>query len=237
MIKNVLFDLDGTLLNMNEKVFVKEYFSVLGKKVATLGYDKDIFIENVWKGMSAMVANDGKRLNEEVFWATLSKAYGESVLKDKAALDSFYENEFDSVKEYANVSDVSRNVVKELKSQGYKLVIASNPVFPLVAQKKRLIWAGVDPDDFTYITAYENSSFSKPNVMYYKEIMSKLDISPNESIMVGNDVNEDMVAKESGLNVYLVTDCLLNKSNKDISEYNKGTLDGVLNYIATLNKR
>ena len=237
MIKNVLFDLDGTLLNMNEKVFVKEYFSALGKKVATLGYDKDIFIENVWKGMSAMVANDGKRLNEEVFWATFSKAYGESVLKDKAALDSFYENDFDSVKEYANVSDVSRNVVKELKLQGYKLVIASNPVFPLVAQKKRLIWAGVDPDDFTYITAYENSSFSKPNVMYYKEIMSKLDISPNESIMVGNDVNEDMVAKESGLNVYLVTDCLLNKSNKDISEYNKGTLDGVLNYIATLNKR
>lgn len=237
MIKNVLLDLDGTLLNMNEKVFVKEYFSALGKKVATLGYDKDIFIENVWKGMSAMVANDGKRLNEEVFWATFSKAYGESVLKDKAALDSFYENDFDSVKEYANVSDVSRNVVKDLKSQGYKLVIASNPVFPLVAQKKRLIWAGVDPDDFTYITAYENSSFSKPNVMYYKEIMSKLDISPNESIMVGNDVNEDMVAKESGLNVYLVTDCLLNKSNKDISEYNKGTLDGVLNYIATLNKR
>lgn len=237
MIKNVLFDLDGTLLNMNDKAFVKEYFSALCKKGATLGYDKDKLIDSVWKGMAAMVANDGKRLNEEVFWETFSKAYGECVLKDKTAFNNFYENEFDSVKKCVNVSDVSRNVVKKLKSQGYRLIIASNPVFPLVAQKKRLIWAGVDPDDFTYITAYENSSFSKPDVMYYKEIMFKLNISPDESIMVGNDVDEDMVAKESGLNVYLVTDYLLNKSNKDISEYNKGSLDGILNYIETLNKR
>lgn len=237
MIKNVLFDLDGTLLKMDEKVFVKAYFSALCKNVAPLGYDKDNLIESVWKGMFAMVNNDGTRKNDEVFWDAFKNAYGERVLKDRDVFDKFYENEFNTVGEYANVSDVSGRVVKELKSRGYKLVIASNPVFPLVAQRARLIWAGVDPDDFIYVTSYENSSFSKPNVMYYNEIMSKLNMSPDESIMIGNDVNEDMVAKDAGLNVYLVTDYLLNKSNKDISVYMQGGLEGIPDYIKVLNAR
>ena len=35
--------------------------------------------------------------------------------------------------------------------------------------------------------------------------------------MVGNDVGDDMVAGELGMKVFLLADCLINKTNKDIS--------------------
>ena len=43
-ITTVFFDLDGTLLLMNEDDFVKVYFTELAKKVIPLGYDKDLFV-------------------------------------------------------------------------------------------------------------------------------------------------------------------------------------------------
>lgn len=42
--------------------------------------------------------------------------------------------------------------------------------------------------------------------------------------MVGNDVTEDMVASETGMQVFLLTDCLINKERKDISVYPRGSL-------------
>ena len=39
MITTVLFDLDGTLLPMDQEVFVKDYFGRIAAKVAPAGYD------------------------------------------------------------------------------------------------------------------------------------------------------------------------------------------------------
>ena len=52
--------------------------------------------------------------------------------------------------------------------------------------------------------------------------------------MVGNDVNEDMVARELGMKVFLLTDCILNKDNKDISQYPCGSFPELLDYIWSL---
>ena len=41
MIKAVLFDLDGTLLPMDEEIFIKDYFEGLTKKISPHGYDPD----------------------------------------------------------------------------------------------------------------------------------------------------------------------------------------------------
>ncbi len=49
--------------------------------------------------------------------------------------------------------------------------------------------------------------------------------------MVDNDVNEDMVAETVGMKVFLMTDCLLNKSDKDISRYPKGGFADLLKFI------
>ena len=115
-------------------------------------------------------------------------------------------------------------------------MVATNPLFPLVAQEARLSWAGLNSDDFDYISHYENSRFCKPNLKYYEEILAKLDLNPAECLMVGNDVNEDIIAIELGMKVFLVTDCLLNPDNKDISVYPHGNFDDLEQFFDELTK-
>ena len=82
-ISTVLFDLDGTLLPMDQDAFVKSYLSKLAAKMAPFGYEAERLFHAVWKGVDAMVRNDGKLVNEDVFWNEFVKIYGEEALKDK----------------------------------------------------------------------------------------------------------------------------------------------------------
>ena len=50
--------------------------------------------------------------------------------------------------------------------------------------------------------------------------------------MVGNDVSEDMIAESAGMSVFLMTDCIINKENRDISGYTKGGFDELIKHIA-----
>ena len=101
-------------------------------------------------------------------------------------------------------------------------VLATNPIFPAIATEHRMRWAGLSPDDFVHYTTYENSRFCKPNLAYYTEITDRLGVSPEECLMVGNDVGDDMVTENLGMKVFLLTDCLINKENVDLSAYPHG---------------
>ena len=96
-IKAVLFDLDGTLLPMDQEKFVKAYLGLLGKHLEPKGYEFDKFIKVMWMGVSAMMNNDGSCTNEEVFWKIFTEVYGKEVLKDRPFIDEFYCNEFHQV--------------------------------------------------------------------------------------------------------------------------------------------
>ena len=69
-IRHILFDLDGTLLPMNQDEFVTFYMPLLAKKYISEGisFDPKAFIASVWKGYGAMVNNDGSCTNREAFW-------------------------------------------------------------------------------------------------------------------------------------------------------------------------
>ena len=92
-------------------------------------------------------------------------------------------------------------------------------------------WAGLTPTDFELYTTYENIGFCKPNPSYYLEITSRLNVAPEECLMVGNDVTEDMAAKSAGMEVFLLTDCLINREGKDIAQYWLGDFDRLLGFL------
>ena len=52
--------------------------------------------------------------------------------------------------------------------------------------------------------------------------------------MVGNDVAEDGAARKLGIKVFLLTDCLINKKDEDISAYPHGGFKELLEYINRL---
>lgn len=234
MIKAVLFDLDGTLLPMDQDKFVKDYFERLTATLSKHGYEPKKLYEGIWCGIKAMLKNNTDKLNMELWWEGFTSYFGQKALDDKYIIDDFYKNEFGKVKETCGFNPESPKTVHKLKENGFRVILATNPVFPAVATEQRIRWAGLTPEDFELYTTYENSTRCKPNLEYYTEILRKIDCRPEECIMVGNDVSDDMPAENLGMKVFLLTDCLINSKNEDISKYAHGTFSDLWEYIKTL---
>lgn len=219
MKKTVFFDLDGTLLRMEDQdLFVETYFGLMAKKLAPLGYESEALLDAIWKGTSAMIANDGSRSNEEVFWAVFCGHFGKNCREDEPVFVDYYTHEFQQVAQVCGRVDEAAETVRLCKDLGAELVLATNPLFPAIATESRIRWAGLEREDFRYVTTYENSSFCKPNPAYFREILQKLDLRAEDCLMVGNDAVEDMAAAELGIPIFLLTDNLINKNGVDLSD-------------------
>ena len=230
----VLFDLDGTLLPMDNESFTRGYFKLLAAKLISYGYEPKRLVDAVWTGTAAMIKNDGKRSNEEVFWLKFSEIYGEKVLADKPVFDAFYHDEFQNAKALCGYHPKASETVRKMKEMGLRVVLATNPVFPAVATESRIRWAGLEPEDFELYTTYENIGFCKPNPDYYREILKRLGVCAEECLMAGNDVTEDMVAETIGMKTFLLTDCLINKEGKSIAQYPQGSFDQLMDFVTFL---
>lgn len=224
MVNTILMDLDGTLLPFWQKDFVEMYFKLLCKQIVPLGYEPDAVVKAVWSGTKAMIKNDGTCQNADRFWDTFAAILGDEVRSSEALLDTFYRTEFNLVKGVLQEESCAAQIVRTLKAKGYTVVLATNPLFPAVAQHTRLSWTGLGPDEFAYITHYENSRYCKPNPKYYEEILSVIGKTPEECLMLGNSVAEDMVAATLGMSVYLVDGYVENPDNLPTAPYDHGTL-------------
>ena len=229
----VLFDLDGTLLPMDQDQFIKGYFGALIRKFAPRGYDPEKMPQALRAGIGAMISNSGERTNEDVFCDTFEKTFP-NASADKMHFDAFYRNEFQAVQNCCGFDKQAAQLVRELKEMGLRVALATNPLFPAIATQSRIRWAGLDPEDFEWVTTYENSSFCKPNLAYYEQILAQLGVSAQECLMVGNDVGEDMIAQNLGMRVFLLPACLINRKNEDIAQYPHGSFEELKAYITEL---
>ena len=234
MITTILFDLDGTLLPMDQNKFIQSYLGRMAKKLAPYGYDPDLLTKALWAGTGAMVKNDGTKSNDEVFWTAFNSILGKDCRQDEPLFNAYYENEFQLVAEDCGFDPRAAELIATLKAKGFRIALATNPLFPAIATHSRARWAGLNPADFELITTYENSRHCKPNLAYYRDILEILNVKPENCLMVGNDVSEDMIASELGMTVFLLTDSLINKESKDISVYPNGSFPELLNFIQEL---
>ena len=230
-IKTVMFDLDGTLLPMDQDQFTQYYFGLLAKKLAPYGYNAEQLISGIWAGTAAMVKNDGSCTNEEAFWKTFCAVMGERVLEDKPLFEEFYRVEFQGARASCGYAPQAAGLVARLKAAGYRVILATNPIFPAVATESRIRWAGLAPEDFELYTTYENACRCKPNPDYYRDILSSMALEASECLMVGNDATEDTAAELAGIQVFLLTDCLINRENKDLSHWPHGGFDELEKFI------
>ena len=230
-INTILFDLDGTLLPMDQEKFVNGYFKMLAAKLAPYGYEPQQLINAILAGIEAMIKNDGSQLNEDAFWKRFVEIYGDKVLADKPVFEDFYKNEFQDARSFCGFNPKAAETVRSLKDKGYRVVLATNPLFPSIATESRIRWAGLEPSEFDLYTTYENTSYCKPNLDYYRDILKRINCRPEECIMVGNDVGEDMVVEALGMQAFLLTDCLINTQKKDITAYPHGSFEQLLSIL------
>lgn len=216
MINTILFDLDGTLLPMDQEEFIKLYFKGLYTRFSG-AYDFELFEKAIWKGTGAMYQNDGRYSNEDLFWAVFTKEMDVLRADIEDEFTDFYNKEFSIARGATKARPAITAFVHRLSENGYRLVAATNPLFPKTATRNRLRWAGFNPDDFCHITTYEHCHFCKPNLKYYEEILQTIGSRPEECVMIGNDNQEDMCVESLGIKGFLVTDCLINRDNADIN--------------------
>lgn len=234
--KAILFDLDGTLLPMDQDLFLRDYFRLLCAYMAPCGYEPQRLIRETMVATEAMLQNDGSRTNEERFWEVFSAEYdGErDVAADRARFEAFYETEFAENAAFGRQNSDAIALIRDLRKAGVPIALATNPVFPTSAVAIRIRAAGLSPDDFLHITSYENTSFAKPSLGYYRAVAAKLSIPEENCLMVGNDPEDDLPAALTGMQVFLLTDCLVNRNNLPFDSYPHGDFPALRAYLQSI---
>ena len=219
MLQAILFDLDGTLLPMDNDYFTKYYFKFLARDAYQWGYtDTDALIKAVWLGVEAMVNNDGKRSNFDAFWDVFSALVGRDGRQDVDKFAEFYRTSFHQAKAATGEAPLAREAVALAREKAGRVILATNPIFPEEADESRLSWIGLKMEDFDLVTDMSNSSYCKPNPDYYKAILAQFGLEPEHCLMVGNNVTEDwQAASAAGIPCYLVVDNIINKDNLEIT--------------------
>ncbi len=216
MLKAVLFDLDNTLIRFSERVFFESYISRVPQAFADI-MPADMFVERLLLSTQALMNNNGEMPNIEYFMNVFSEGYEERKDELWSRFAAFYETEYDRFKDLMSASQGGREVILRLKEKGAKIVIASNPIWPLNLQLKRLSWAGLGDISFDLVTHIGNMSFCKPRIEYYQEVCLKIGEEPGSCLMVGNDPVNDMVVAAIGMKTYLVTEGATDESALELS--------------------
>lgn len=234
MINTIFFDLDGTLLPLDMQKFMEIYFYQMGLVFDDL-IDPKVLVKNIWTATEVMVQSLDDQTNEVNFMRKFGELVGEDILPVyQQRFTKFYDEGFLKVKN--SVFDVPfiKESVAVLKKKGYEMVIATNPLFPEKAIHHRIRWAGFQPEEFKYITSYERNHFCKPQLNFYTELLEATGKVPTECLMVGNDVQEDMIASQLGLETYLITDHLIHRSQEPFQSTHQGTYEDFLNFVKAL---
>ncbi len=221
----ILFDLDGTLLPINTDEFVRHYMKALAGFAGHLVPPKQL-AEQVMASTYEMIRNtDPARTNAEVFAADFFAKVGRPEEELMPVFDRFYREQFPSLKAVCpGLPGLAREAVTAALDKGYEIVLATNPLFPRMAIEERMRWVGIDDLPWRLITTYEEMHACKPQPAYYREVAEKIGRRPEECLMVGNDVQEDGVAARLGMEVFFVTDNLINRDEKPLDPARSGTL-------------
>ena len=230
-IRAILFDLDGTLLQIDLDSYMKEYFALLAPKFAH-ACPPQRFVEQLTASVMAMVNNtDPHKTNMDAFWEDFAPKFSAVPEDWRLVFERFYADEFPRLRSHSRRDPLAAEVVQAAVHRGFQVVLATNAVYPRVAIVERLVWAGISPDLFDLITSYEEMHFCKPNPEYYREICSLIGREPRECVMVGNDVEEDLAASTTGMRTFLVNTAVRNRGNTPyLSDY-EGSQGDLLDLI------
>lgn len=208
MFKAILFDLDGTLLNIDMEYFLKKYFALMTKMAGEQDYQRaEKLGEQIWRSTGKMIAStDPQKTNEEVFMEDFYQSWHYPAAQFNQFFEYFYQKGFPQLNKYCRPFPGVPELMKIMLGKKLKIVIATNAVFPLTAIQQRLDWAGIGHFDYDLITAYENMHYCKPHLAYYNEICSFIGVKPDQCLMVGNNVAEDVAAGALGMKTFLLNE-------------------------------
>ncbi len=205
MTLTLLLDLDDTLLNTNLQSFVPAYFQALANELAPQITPTLMF--------RALIAGTQKMNESTDFTKPLREVFDEEFYpqiemergKLDSAIENFYDNIFPTLQNLTSPKAGAKEFVEWAFTKKFRIAIATDPLLPTKATHHRLRWAGFQPEQFEIVSTYENFHFSKTYPAYYAEVLGMMGWSDNPILMVGNDMDRDILpAKRLGLKTFLV---------------------------------
>ena len=207
----VLFDLDGTLLQVSMEAFIPAYIDGLGRHLADLVAPQH-FAASAQKAVGSLFApRGGDRSNEDQFQAVIEAECGLPGGAYRRRLQRFVDDGLAELAYLVRPVPSARELVLGCHAAGFKLALATNPVFPEPVIRARMAWAGLADLPFAAISSYETSRHCKPDPCYYRALAQTLGVDPAACLMVGNDSWFDMGAREAGMLTYLVDTYLVER--------------------------
>lgn len=236
MFEAILFDLDGTLLDIDMDFFLTKYFREMGKMALASGCcNPEQLVAQILSSTEVMIRDiNPDSSNEEAFMQHFFSCLETDEVKMRAFFDEFYRIGFPRLQEYCRpIAGIPKMMAKIFECD-LKVVIATNSVFPCRATQSRLEWAGVGNFPYELLTCYENMHYCKPHLQYYKEIAAYIGVEPSACLMVGNDTGEDMVAGKIGMKTFLVEDCLIDRGDNTYRPDWRGSLHDFFKFVDDL---
>lgn len=206
-LRGILFDLDGTLLDIDLSSFLGRYFAALSKTLTSLkgaAIPGDAAIRAVHVATESMMRPHAGLTNREVFDAEFARLTGIALSEHREVFEHFYAEEFPLLGDGYGPTSGAHDVVAAARAAGLKIALATNPIFPRQAVIHRMDWAGLDHASFDVVTSYEAMEACKPHGPYFLQTARALGIDPRECLMVGDDRVLDLAAADVGMRTYYV---------------------------------
>ena len=208
MTVTLLLDLDNTLLDNKTEDFMPAYLGALSQRMAPF-VNPSLMLKTLLAATSEMMQNNDPDLTlMQVFDAAFYPKLGLEKAAIWPTLQAFYAEDFPKVKRVTKPVPEAIRLVEKAFAQGYRVGIATNPIFPRSAILQRLEWAGLPASQYPFdlIPDYESFHFSKPNPAFYAEFLAQMGWPEGPVVMVGDEVDLDIKsAREFGLPAFWIT--------------------------------
>ena len=224
-IDTILFDLDGTLLNVDMHQFIPAYLSNLAGCLP-VDVDTDRFTRSMIKRtMERLEGSDGSQTNEDFYLHAAQKDVGVAPEHFRAGLECFYAEKMPELERYIQPLPLAAKIIERCAQKHLRMIIATNPVFPQPLTMARLKWGGVDQFEYLHVSSFENSRHCKPNQAYFTEILHNFNLIPEQCMMVGNDTVHDLSAGRLGIKTFLVDTWIIDRGSELKPDFRGSHLD------------
>jgi len=223
--KAILLDLDGTLINIEVSFFIDTMINSMAMYFSDY-LEFEEFRTGIFGGIDAIVSmpRQGGETNRDGFNRSFMELTGVDEDLTEKLFTEYYRTVFTEFFDYGSQVDGARKFVVAALRSGYRLALATNPIFPKMAIVERMRWGAIEPELFHVISDLETMRSCKPQTEYFMEVAGKLDVDSEKCLMVGNDVQHDLPASKVGMGTFLVDTNMVHRNNDDIEADGRGTL-------------
>lgn len=235
-IRTILFDLDGTLLQVEMQEYIPNYVASLVDRLKNHSGAEQTSAA-IFSAISALIRRDsGETSNETFFFQHIADLLDLDRLTVADSFGDFFTGDLSHLDPLMQPLALAGELVEQSLRQGLEVVIATNPVFPRAVVEARLARAGLAQFDFRLVTCFENCRRCKPNPDYFADLLDTLDLNPNDCLMVGNDTEHDLAARKIGIPTFLVDTWLIDRCRGQFETDLRGDHSALLDYIVDIGK-